>query len=290
MAIASRLLTALAVLVAWVGFKILTKPPLNVPEPVFKEIRPGLSRLSYDVSFTPLIVFPVAVFLVHTGDDNYVLIDTGLEDALVPRQIQSALTANGGTLKMILLTHGHQDHVGNLPQLLQQYPDVKVGLHEAEAPFVTTGQGYSIEKGDHLAWNIAKYMPNGNATGVPEDRAVYFKGLTGDVADAFTFVNWLPKGVLEYVHTPGHTDGHVSFIHQPSESMIAGDILFNINDRRSKEPTLAGPIMFVSNNHSALRDSQQKAADLDLKMYYPSHDNATGVEGQAVKEFALVAL
>src|SRR5439155_2203295 len=35
-------------------------------------------------------------------------------------------------------------------------------------------------------------------------------------------------GGLRVVHTPGHTMGHVSLMHEPSGVLLAGDSLFNI--------------------------------------------------------------
>lgn len=35
------------------------------------------------------------------------------------------------------VTHGHNDHVGALHALVEEYPDVQVGFPEAEAPYLT---------------------------------------------------------------------------------------------------------------------------------------------------------
>ena len=115
---------------------------------------------------------------------------------------------------------------------------------------------------------------------------MYFTGLKGDVADGFPAGSWLPKGILQYIHTPGDTDGHISFLHKVSGSLITGDILTHEHHFGFKAPSLGGSAVHAS-NPSALRVSQHKAANLNLKMYYPSHDNATGVEGQAVRSFVL---
>lgn len=47
----------------------------------------------------------------------------------------------------VAVTHGHLDHVGALPQLMQLYPDLKVVIHEAEAEHLTGQEGY-FYKGD----------------------------------------------------------------------------------------------------------------------------------------------
>jgi len=51
---------------------------------------------------------------------------------------------------------------------------------------------------------------------------------------AFTPDRWLEDGdkvrvgnvILDVLHTPGHTPGHVCFFHPPSRLAIVGDVLF----------------------------------------------------------------
>ena len=58
-------------------------------------------------------------------------------------------------------------------------------------------------------------------------------GFPGRVAP-FTPDRWLEGGdtvtfgnvVLEVIHTPGHTPGHVVFFHRPSKLALVGDVLF----------------------------------------------------------------
>jgi glyoxylase-like metal-dependent hydrolase (beta-lactamase superfamily II) len=38
-------------------------------------------------------------------------------------------------------------------------------------------------------------------------------------------------GGLRVLHTPGHSPGHCSFLHEPSGVLITGDALFNFLDR-----------------------------------------------------------
>jgi glyoxylase-like metal-dependent hydrolase (beta-lactamase superfamily II) len=40
-------------------------------------------------------------------------------------------------------------------------------------------------------------------------------------------------GGLRIHHTPGHTPGHVSLLHEPTGTLITGDAIFNMNNRRT---------------------------------------------------------
>jgi glyoxylase-like metal-dependent hydrolase (beta-lactamase superfamily II) len=39
-------------------------------------------------------------------------------------------------------------------------------------------------------------------------------------------------GGLRVIHTPGHTPGHVSLLHQPSGVLVTGDSVFNVRGLR----------------------------------------------------------
>ena len=79
--------------------------------------------------------------------------------------------------------------------------------------------------------------------------SVCLQGEGGDVSTSLspTFPDvssWLPPNFLSYVHTPGHAPGHVSYIHKPTSSLIAGDVLFRI----TSSPSLQHPLSFLTPN------------------------------------------
>ena len=78
------------------------------------------------------------VFLIRFGTD-FVLIDAG-----PPGEDYAAFLLKGlkkeigsGQLRLVVLTHGHIDHVGGLPALKQAYPDAHVAFHSEESPYLT---------------------------------------------------------------------------------------------------------------------------------------------------------
>ena len=117
-------------------------------------------------------------------------------------RIKALIAKAGVTVEKLLITHGHLDHCGGAAQLSRELGVPIEGPHE-----------------DDRFW-IAKLAEDSGRWGVP--------------AEIFTPSRWLGQGdtvtvgdlVLDVVHCPGHTPGHVVFIHQPSRFAMVGDVLF----------------------------------------------------------------
>ncbi len=97
---------------------------------------------------------------------------------------------------MVLLTHAHYDHVGAIPALLEQYPDLPVYAHEGElCPAGSPNPRYFLP---HLGGNQRTYG---------EGDTVKLGGL-----------------VIRVLHTPGHSRGSVTLL--AGDLMLSGDTLF----------------------------------------------------------------
>lgn len=118
-------------------------------------------------------------------------------------QLIEAVSRQGVQLEKLLLTHAHLDHVGAAHELAQHYGVPIIGPHAADA--------YWLEK-----------LPiQAQMFGFPP-------------VSAFTPNQWLQDGevihigeeALEVIHCPGHTPGHVVFVHRPGRIAWVGDVLF----------------------------------------------------------------
>lgn len=109
----------------------------------------------------------------------------------------------GLTVEKILLTHAHIDHAGATAELARRLTVPIEGPHE--------GDRYWIEALGQQAqmFGLKSEGPFEPTRWLEDGDTVTVGGLTLDVR-----------------HCPGHTPGHVCFVHAPSRFAIVGDVLF----------------------------------------------------------------
>lgn len=118
--------------------------------------------------------------------------------------------------RMILLTHGHWDHVGAVPALLERWPDLPVYAHERElCPAGKPDPHYFFP---HAGKNQRTYG---------EGDTLELGGLT-----------------LQVLHTPGHSAGSVVVL--AGDVMLAGDTLFAASCGRCDLPGGSEEAMLAS--------------------------------------------
>ena len=149
-------------------------------------------------------------FVEESG--RWVLIDTGLPGYGGTIRREAARLFSAPPLA-ILLTHGHFDHVGAVERLARRWR-VPVYAHPLEMPYLTGKSPYPPPDptvgGGTQSW-LAPLMPRG-----PIDLGSAVLMLPpGGVVPGLEEWQWVP--------TPGHTPGHVSFYRPSDGVMIAGD-------------------------------------------------------------------
>ncbi len=147
------------------------------------------------------------------------LIDPGGE----PERLLQAVDEAGLTLAMVLLTHGHLDHVGAAAEIAAQRQVPIIGPHQADAFWLET---------------------------LPQQAEMFGFPPT----ETLSPTRWLNDGekvqlgalTLRVYHCPGHTPGHVVFYSPKGDTVFVGDVLFHGSIGRTD---------FPQGDHQALLDS-----------------------------------
>ena len=197
-------------------------------------------------------------YLVRT-QNGVVLIDAGMStDA--EYLLSTCKTSFGPDARVtaVLLTHWHNDHSAGAAHVASQ-ANVPVYFNEAEYPY------FSGETKRGGAFSAV-------ADRVPEiGPFVLFKGLLGNsVPSPVTPTGFVRDGDVllgefSVIETPGHTDGHTSYFHQPTGTLFAGDALAVIG----KELRLMS--RFVTPDKSRALESAIKCLDRCIQFICPGH-------------------
>ncbi|WP_200216655.1 MBL fold metallo-hydrolase [Micromonospora coerulea] len=148
-------------------------------------------------------------------DGSVTLVDCGVKRA--PARIVRGLAAIGKTpadVTRIVLTHAHRDHAGGAADLARR-TGAPVAVHTADVPYAEAGR-VPPKDPTITSGRILGRLSGGRFPAVEVARPL----ADGDVLAV--------GGGLRVWHTPGHSPGHVSLLHEPTRVLITGDALFNV--------------------------------------------------------------
>ncbi|OGN95837.1 MAG: hypothetical protein A2Y89_01920 [Chloroflexi bacterium RBG_13_51_18] len=159
-------------------------------------------------------------------------------------EICRAISETGLDIKIIVLTHGHSDHIAALYEI-QDKTGAEVAIHIEDADFLEGGGSYSSQFG------ISYRTPH------PPDRLLR----EGDIID----INGMS---FKVIHTPGHTPGSICLL--TDAGVFTGDTIF----RRGIGTTL----MPGSSRPQLLESIRKKLMVLpDDTVIYPGHGRETTI-------------
>jgi hydroxyacylglutathione hydrolase len=199
--------------------------------------------------------------LILNGE-NSVLVDTGVKGNM--HQFDRFFRQNKikpADIKLIILTHTHYDHTGNL-SALQKMTGAHVMVHRNE--FENLKQGYiPIPPGQRF---YTRFISKLGKTLVPRFASPepFVADLIND--DEFDLSDYGIHGKI--ISTPGHSSGSQSV--KLGKSIICGDVFMNLI-YGSKFPHFA-------EDAPVLLDTWKKIFDLGIEEIYPAHGKKMKVE------------
>ncbi|HEV7414858.1 MAG TPA: MBL fold metallo-hydrolase [Tianweitania sediminis] len=227
----------------------------------------GLWTLTPDLAFQRHTL----VNVVYLGTAaNWVLIDTGIKgSAKAIRTACAQRFGEGSRPAYILMTHGHFDHVGALVELADEW-DVPVYAHPLEHPYLNGTESYPSPEpwvGGGIMPLLSPLFPTS-----PVDVGPRLRDLPAD-GSVPGFPEW------RWLHTPGHTRGHVSLWRESDRAVIAGDAFVTTGQESAYEvamqtPEMHGPPRYFTPDWVAARRSVEALAALQPQLVVTGHGRA----------------
>jgi glyoxylase-like metal-dependent hydrolase (beta-lactamase superfamily II) len=145
------------------------------------------------------VVGPIATNVHVLADERSreaIAIDTAIPSLA---WISDELDARGWTLKLIVSTHGHWDHIGDNARVAE-HTGAQIAVHPLDAPRLAD---------PHPLWAPFDIPPSVPAVELAEGGEVRFGAIR-----------------LRVLHTPGHTEGSVCLESADDGLLFSGDTLF----------------------------------------------------------------
>ena len=173
----------------------------------------------------------------HPDTKEFVLVDAGMPESAnkIISVTEERFGANSRP-KAIILTHGHFDHVGAIIELVD-YWKIPAYAHELELPFLTGKKSYPEPDPTVEGGMIAKLSPLFPNEPINLGNQVETLSSNGSVP-------YMPG--FRWIHTPGHTPGHVSLFREKDGALLVGDAFVTVKQESlykvlTQEQEISGP-------------------------------------------------
>jgi glyoxylase-like metal-dependent hydrolase (beta-lactamase superfamily II) len=260
--------------------------PLSENDRADRETDENVLEVAPDVAYKRLLIVNVAfVGAPGAGDREWVLVDAGVygTTAAILEAVERRFGEDSRPAA-IVQTHGHFDHVGALEELAERW-EVPVYAHALERPYLEGRAAYPPPDptvGGGMMAAMSGLFPRD-----PVDVSARLVELPADGT-----VPPLPD--WRWIHTPGHTPGHISLWRERDRLLIAGDAFVTTKQESvyaalTQRPELHGPPMYYTQDWDAARESVRRLAALDPEAVITGHGRAMGGDGLRVALLRLAA-
>lgn len=228
-------------------------------------VAPGIYRIASAI---------VNAYMIGYPGEEWVLVDTGLPfSAGQIKQAAEEVYGLDAKPAAIVLTHGHFDHAGSVVELADFW-QVPVYAHPDEFPFLTGKSPYppADPTVGGLGGQMSRFYSNS-----PVDISKYLRPLPQDGSVPH-------RPLFKWIHTPGHTPGHISLFRERDRVLVAGDAVVTMDQHNAaglmgKHTGLYGPPEYFTPDWIAALRSIDRLALLKPKVIATGHGKPLSYRG-----------
>ena len=211
------------------------------------------------------------LYLFKNNNGDYLLLDTGLacKEDLILNKINKVI-GDYNKIKVIVITHSHSDHIGNLKLLLDKIKreDKIVIIHSDAKDIMLSGEKiipdgfYKFSKyiskklKAKSSGNFQKGFENLEEKDFKDVNFLDFKDYEEFSLNEYGFKN------LKVIYTPGHSKDSISLVYN-DEYLFCGDMIQNLFFKYPLIPLFGDDI-------EELISSWKKAIEKDYSRIYPA--------------------
>jgi len=235
------------------------------------EIHPGLHRIE-----CPIGLRYVALYVI-VGKEAILIVDTGYDesvrDTLVPYLIENNLSLD--RVRYAINTHSDYDHMGGNASVKELMPNALICCGERDRPMIEDLQVMIDDRYNEFAHNHGFAESQENVDFI---RTVAFETKI-DIGFAGNERIDLGGRVVEILHTPGHSWGHLSVLDEETGAVIIGDaVLGETVLFADGSPAFPPTYRFVESYRSTIRLLKAYRPSEILTSHYPRYKGELGLD------------
>ncbi|MBY3205094.1 MBL fold metallo-hydrolase [Rhizobium laguerreae] len=237
----------------------------------------GTNVIAADLAYRTMSIVNVVFYGDPMGPEPWVLIDTGLSTSADKIKACASLRFGDARPAAIVMTHAHFDHAGSV-ESLASFWEVPVFAHPLERPYLE-GQA-SYPPADPMAGGGAMTLLSPLYPRSPVDVRPWLKILPADQTVP-GMSGW------KWIHTPGHSPGHISLWRESDRTLISGDAIITTGQESAYEaivqtPEMHGPPRYFTPDWEEAEKSVALVASLEPELIISGH--GLPVKGQNARD------
>jgi glyoxylase-like metal-dependent hydrolase (beta-lactamase superfamily II) len=217
-----------------------------------KQISEGIYFLQGQDEFIP----DSHVYVIgRPSSADLTLVDAGLAGkGRYKFQCLKALGLDPLSVRRVIMTHTHFDHIGCLKELSAAFPDAELWVHRAEADPLEAGDDRTVYGMEMFrAMCMSQY-------GLPKEAfrfKVHRKLEGGEILS-------LGETLWEVIHIPGHSAGSIALYNKEEKVLIPGDVVY--------ADYAIGRFDLFGADPRRHRESLFRLAELEVDVLLPGHN------------------